>query len=123
LITIVYGFTLLVLGLVSWLATDRVSATALIPSFFGLPLFVLGVVALRERWRKHAMHAATVLAAVAAAGSARGIPGFLKILSGGEVERASAAFAQTVMFVLSLVFVILCVLSFVRARRARAAED
>jgi hypothetical protein len=47
-----------------------VSWTALIPAFFGLPLVILGVLALQEGWRKHAMHAAVVVGLIGFLGGA-----------------------------------------------------
>jgi len=123
-ITVVYGGLLVMLGVAGYLATGRESVTALIPAFFGMPLVALGMAAAaREASRKHAMHGAALLAVLAVAGSARGVPSFVKLLGGGEVDRPAAAIAQAVMFALSLVFVILCVVSFVRARRARARGE
>ncbi len=45
-ITFGLGLVLIVLGLGAYFGTGRESLTALIPAFFGLPLALLGVVAL-----------------------------------------------------------------------------
>jgi len=51
--TLLFGVSLVVLGLGAYLVTGRESVTALIPAFFGLPVVGLGVAALmREAWRK-----------------------------------------------------------------------
>ena len=118
---IALGILLCLLGLGGYLATGRESVTALIPAFFGLPLAVLGAVALNERRRKHTMHAAVVIAVVGLAGSASGVPGFLDYVQGGEVERPAAVIAQTAMALLCAVFVILAVKSVLDARRAQKA--
>ena len=38
------------------------SATALIPAFAGLPILLLGFVALKDAYRMHAMHGVAILA-------------------------------------------------------------
>ncbi len=45
-VTIGLGIVLLALGLGSYFGSGRTSVTALIPAFFGLPLLVLGWLAL-----------------------------------------------------------------------------
>ncbi len=120
-ITIVYGLFLVVLGVGGYFGSGAASVTALIPAFFGVPVTICGVLALREHLLKHAMHGALLLALIGMFGAARGIPGFVTVVTGGEVERPMAVVAQTLMFVTSLVFIALCVRSFIEARRARAA--
>ena len=46
---------LIVIGVVGYVATDRQSATALIPAFLGLLLLAFGWLARNEAYRKHAM--------------------------------------------------------------------
>ncbi len=45
-ITIGLGIVLIALGFGSYFGTGQASVTALIPAFFGLPLLLLGLVAL-----------------------------------------------------------------------------
>jgi hypothetical protein len=112
---------LVALGLVAYVASGGASITALIPTFFGLPLAILGFVGKAENRRKHAMHAAAALAVLGFLGSARGVPATMTLATGGEVARPAAAVVQTVMALVCLVFVVLAVRSFVAARRARDA--
>jgi uncharacterized membrane-anchored protein len=126
-----FGFLLIGLGLAGYLGTEveRRSATALIPAAFGAVLVLLGGLALKDKLRKHAMHAAATV----------GLIGFLMpaimagpklptLLSTGAVTRADGSDAtravtlQLLMAFICLVFVALCVKSFVDARRARAAR-
>jgi hypothetical protein len=67
------------------------------------------------------MHLAAALALVGMLGSARGVPGVLSLLSGGEVARPAAAVVQALMAALCLAFLVLAIRSFVAARRARTA--
>jgi hypothetical protein len=113
------GDALLVLGIAAYVLTDMVSWTALIPAFFGLPIGVLGLGALRPTWRKHAMHAAAVLALLGLLGSSTGVPKVLSLIAGNEVERPAAAISQGIMAVLCLVFVVAAVKSFINARRSQ----
>jgi len=118
-ITLFYGLALIVLGVAGYFLTGRESVTALIPSFFGIPITLLGMVAAANPGkRKLVMHIAVFLGVLGAAGSARGLSGFMAVLSGGEVERPAAAVAQGIMFILSVAFVLLCVRSFMAARKA-----
>jgi hypothetical protein len=121
-VCIVFGVVLCLLGVGGWLGTGRTSVTALIPAFLGLPLAVLGALALDERRLKMAMHTAVLLALAGLVGSARGLPGFLTLVRGGEVERPAAVVLQTVTAVLCAAFVALSIKSFVDVRRARADQ-
>ena len=55
--TILFGVLLTALGVAGYFLTGAVSPTALIPTWFGLPLVALGYVSRSEAMRKHAMHA------------------------------------------------------------------
>jgi uncharacterized membrane protein len=112
------GSLLLLIGVGFYVGTGATSVTALIPAFLGIPIEVAGVAALREGWRKHAMHAAALLAVLGFLGSARGLLSLPALLSGGEVARPAAVVAQSLTAVLCLAFVGLAVRSFVRARSA-----
>ena len=97
------------------------SATALIPSFFGVLFVAFGALAHKENLRKHVMHAAAVLALVCLGATFKGgVLGGITLLSGGEVARPPAAISMGIMFVICLIFLILCIRSFVMARRRRA---
>lgn len=121
LTTTLYGIFLILLGVGGYLLTGRASVTALIPAFFGLPLFLLGLAAAKPTRRKVAMHIAVLLGLLATIGAARGLSGLPALLA-GEAERPAATISQVAMFVASLLFVILCVRSFVAARKAQKAS-
>ena len=115
-ITIAVGAFLIVLGLIGYLGTGMVSWTALIPALFGLPLTILGALALQEGWRKHVMHAAVIVGLVGFLGGAFS---FMRpLLSGGEMK-PMAATMQALMALTCAAFVGLCVKSFIDARVAR----
>jgi uncharacterized membrane protein HdeD (DUF308 family) len=121
LLTIAVGIVLSLLGILGYVFSETRSLTALIPLVFGSLLEVCGVLAMNPAMKKHAMHGASVLALVGVAGSAMGFVSFLKLISGGSVARPLGAQMQAAMFVVCLVFLLLCVRSFREARARRLA--
>ncbi|HZZ81440.1 MAG TPA: hypothetical protein VFE62_23260 [Gemmataceae bacterium] len=118
-IAMVFGVLLTLLGGGMYVYTSMVSITALIPAFFGIPLFVLGVLARNEKFRMHAMHGAALIGLVGFA-----IPTYMVVkglIAGDEFGLAKGE--QTAMAVMCLVFVALCVKSFIDARVARKAKE
>ena len=114
--TIVIGTLLVLLGVIPYLM--RGAPTALIPAAVGLLLLVLGFLARNERMRKHAMHVAVIvglLGFLAAAGR------LIAALAKGVTPAPLAAFSLGAMAVLTAIFVVLCVRSFINARRQRLA--
>ncbi len=118
-ITLAFAGALVLLGLATWLGAGRTSVTAMIPSFFGIPLGLAGVIALRDKWRKHAMHVAAAIALIGALGAfSRALPA----LSLSEPIRL-ATLSQLVMGTALLVYLALCIRSFIQARRADAGQE
>lgn len=115
--TIVFGLLLTALGLVGYLSAGAASVTALIPAFFGIVLLALGFLARAEALRKHAMHAAAVVALLGFAGALMSL-----LRAPLETRSALANFSQVSMALLTAVFIVLCIKSFRDARRARAAS-
>jgi hypothetical protein len=95
----------------------------LIPAFAGGLLLLCGVVALNEKARMHAMHAAVLVGLLGfLAAGGRGAMGLMKLLSeGADVNRRSLVFVW-LMALLCGVFVVLCVNSFIQARKRQRAE-
>ena len=115
--TLAVGVILVVLGLGAYFGTGQTSFTALIPSVFGLLLVIFGAMAQNPERRKMAMHIAVAVAMIAFLGSIRGLPAFLQLLGGNEVERPTAAVVQVVTALLGFLVVAGGVRSFVQARR------
>jgi hypothetical protein len=118
--TIAFGVVLIVLGVAGYVASGAVSITALIPAIFGVVLAALGALARNEGMRKHAMHGAVLVGLLGFLGSARGLLQLPALMSGGDVARPAAVIAQSVMAILMLLFVVLCVRSFINARVRRS---
>lgn len=121
IVTIVVGALLSLIGVLGYVFSESHSLTAMIPFAFGSLLEVCGALALQPRFKKHAMHGASVLALLGIAGSAMGFVSFLKLISGNTVARPLAAQMQGAMFVICFVFLVLCIRSFRNARAAREA--
>lgn len=115
-IAVLFGLLLTGLGVFGYLPEMK-SITALIPSFVGVPLVVLGILAYGEALRKHAIHAAAglsligFLAAVGRGGS--------KLAQGEDVNKAQACIL--IMAGLCAAFLAICMKSFMDARRRRAS--
>ncbi len=94
------------------------SPTALLPSFLGIPIVLLGWLALRPACRRHAMHLVSLLALL---GVVLPLLRLLMVLfSGGELG-AMTLISLGLTVLLSALLLGGCVKSFVEARRARAA--
>jgi hypothetical protein len=118
--TIALGAALVVLGLAGYVLTGGASLTALIPAAFGVLLALAGVLARDERKRKHAMHAAVVVALLGFLGSFRGVLQIGSLIDGTAL-RPAAVVSQTIMAALTLAYIVMAVRSFVRARAARTS--
>ncbi|HEX9960295.1 MAG TPA: hypothetical protein VGB00_05155 [Pyrinomonadaceae bacterium] len=114
------GILLILIGITGYVygwMNGNASLTALIPAAFGLLLAILGAVArAKENLRMHIMHAAVLV----------GLAGFIipaaRVVSNlGGITLSAAVVSQIAMALVCLIFVILCVKSFIDARRARAA--
>jgi hypothetical protein len=117
-VAILYGLLLILIGVAGYVASGAASVTALIPAFIGLLAVVLGGLALRESWHRHAMHAVSALALLAVLGTVRGLMSALLWIGGNAPARPGAVVSQSLTALLSIVFVLLAVRSFVRARRS-----
>ena len=117
-IALAVGALLIVVGGWAYTASGPgASPTALIPAVLGLLLVVAGVVALRGRnARRHAMHAA----AVVALGGVLGSLGQLIASPAAGSDHANIARAAGLLnLILCGAFLVLAVRSFVQARRPR----
>jgi hypothetical protein len=126
--TIAIGLALVLIGLQGYfdfgglLGVAERSPTALIPAAVGAVLAICGALSLDDRLRKHVMHFAAAV----------GLLGFLgaiwrpakALVQTGTVDLSAVAVRlQLATAALCLLFVILCVRSFVAARRARPGRD
>lgn len=109
------GIVLILQGIITYFISDTRSLTALIPAIFGVLLAIFGFVGQKPSLRKHAMHGAATVALLGLFGSlGRAIPALVK---GASVGLGLGS--QLFMGVLLLIFLILCIRSFINARIAR----
>lgn len=112
------GILLTVLGILSFILTDFISITALIPAFFGIVLAGLGFLARTSgSMRKHAMHAALLLAILGLAGSFSGLMALISAITGTMPKRMNAVISQSIMAILCIIFVIAGIKSFILDRK------
>jgi hypothetical protein len=121
--TVWFGAVLIVLGIVAFIATGSTHPTSLIPCWFGLVLAICAAVASTEDMKRRmiAMHIAVTVALLGFL-----FPGVMAIKDvvqahGAPLAHPAAVEEQAVMAVICLIFVLLCVRSFIAARRGRTA--
>jgi MFS family permease len=128
-ITIGFGVVLCAIGLFGYFraTTENPSLTALIPFFVGDVLILCGVLGFVPNLRKHAMHAAAavgLLGFIAAAGrlvmSGKDRGEIIGSLISDEPSTHRAPRLLLLMALVCLIFVIVCVVSFISARRGRS---
>lgn len=117
---IIFTFAVIfvLLGIGAYLLTGAQSWTALIPAIFGLLLAIAGGVSLKHL--KHGGHFAATVGLLGFLGTAKSLGKLPALLKGEVVERAAAVGVQAAFAILSLIFIALCVKSFVDARKARS---
>lgn len=122
--TIAFGVLMILLGVGGFVATGSQHYTALIPAAFGVVFFALGAMARNPALRKHAMHTAALLALVGFGAVVPGVVKLVRWLTGTPpaAERQGAVISQSIMAALMLIFLVMCIKSFVDARRARHAN-
>lgn len=125
-LTLVIALVFVALGPIGYGLSDpeSKSMTSMIPTFIGVPLLLLGLVALKGGGiRKHAMHGAMLVALLAIGGSAvRAVPGWLDLVQGNEVALPLALLMQTIVILGSVILIVFGVKSFIDARKAAPLE-
>ena len=111
--TIFFGVLMLAAGLAGYFGTDAKQMMDLIPPALGLILLVCGFLASNENRRMMAMHIAILVGLI---GAIVIIP--ILFIKG---QPAGALAAKSVTLVLCVIFVGLCIRSFIEARKAREA--
>jgi hypothetical protein len=122
-LTILFGIVLILLGGFGYVATGSHSPTALIPSGVGIVLAILGFFAHTPETKRRMllMHIAVTIGLLGFLFTVKGgIIDYLLMLGGRQFHYPAAVEEKAAMSVLLLIFVILCVRSFIAARRARA---
>jgi len=117
----VFAVLLIALGLAGYLGTVSVHPTALIPAWFGLTLGIFGFLAIspNEGRRKLFMHINVTIGLLGFLGGlAEAVRGYLHARAAGLEPDQIALASKLTMAGLLLIYVILCVRSFIAARRS-----
>ena len=117
-ITLLFALAYILLGLGGFILTGSTHKTALIPCAFGILFVLFGLLAFKEKLRKHAMHAAVLIALLAFVGTAKALA-HLPELFNGTAEKPASIITQSLNAGFSILYIILAVRSFIQARRAR----
>lgn len=115
--TLYTGIALIVLGGAGYAASGAASATALIPAAFGIVFVGLGLAGRRESFRRHATHAALVVALLALGGTFGGLVELVAWVGGTAPARPMATVARTITALLCLALLAGGIRSFIAARR------
>jgi uncharacterized membrane protein HdeD (DUF308 family) len=119
----VFGVLLIALGAVGYAEIHFIHAA--IPGFFGFALVICGMLATttnlkhRARW----MHGAVLVGLLGFLGTVMSLPRIVQMAAGKTIVNPVGAEDQAATCVLCLVFVLLCVRSFIAARRARLSAS
>lgn len=123
-VTLIFAVLLIALGLVGYYGTGGIHSTALIPAWFGVALGLFGLLAISpsEARRKLFMHVNVTIGLLGfLGGAAEAVRGYVHAKQEGMEPDQIALAAKLTMTALLLIYVILCVRSFIEARRARKA--
>lgn len=119
-VTVVFGILLILLGVFGFVSTGSVHYTSLIPCAFGVLLAIFGLLAQTQdaSRRKLYMHVAVTVGLLGFLGTASSLIHFVQLWQGKFFAYPAAVEAKAAMAVLTLIYVVLCVRSFIAARRA-----
>ena len=123
-LTIVFGILLIAVGAWGFFATGAVHPTALIPTYFGLVLGWSGILAHTKDAKRRMlwMHVAVTAGLLGFLGA--GVMAVIETVKahGAPLAHPAAVESQAAMALICLVFVGLCVRSFIAARRGGKLE-
>jgi hypothetical protein len=120
-LTLVLALLLVALGFIGYIGTGSLHPTALIPAWIGLALGIGGFLAIspNEGRRKLFMHINVTIALLGFLGSAaEALRGYVHARSAGMAPDQIALASKVTLAGLLFIYVILCVRSFIAARRS-----
>jgi D-alanyl-lipoteichoic acid acyltransferase DltB (MBOAT superfamily) len=122
-LTIAFGTLLTLLAIFSFVYTGSTHSTALIPAIFGFAFAFFGVMANTENPKKRMlwMHISVTVALLLFLGSIPADIDTIRLSRGVAFPHPAAVLEKAAMSLLSLIYVLFCVRSFIAARRARLA--
>lgn len=122
-LTLMFGLLLVLLGIWGYMESGVHSQSALLPAYFGIALGVLGSMARTNnaKTRMMVMHIAVTVGLVGFLASMSGIWAWVNMEKGLYTPQPLLVEEKAATALLLLFFVLLCVRSFISARRARQA--
>jgi len=120
-ITIFFGILLVLLGGASFVLTGHKFPTSLIPVVFGILLIVFGRLAETPETRRRMlfMHIAVTVGLLGFLATASSLFSAVQLFKGKLFPYPAAIEEKAAMSLLLLIYVLLCVRSFITARRTR----
>ena len=117
-LTIIVGSLLILVGIFFYFITGMTSFTALIPSFFGLPLALVGYMAQIQPEKNHFwMHIAVSFGLLTFLGGGMAIKGVI------DSDFSASTLAQLIMLAVGGTYTYSCVQSFIHTRKSRNFQD
>ena len=117
-LTIIVGSLLILEGIFFYFITGMTSFTALIPSFFGLPLATVGYMAQIQPEKNHFwMHIAVSFGLLTFLGGGMAIKGVI------DSDFSASTLAQLIMLTVGGIYTYSCVLSFIHTRKSRDSQN
>ena len=122
-VTIGLGVLLCLIAFAGFIASGSSHPTALIPAAVGILFLVFGLLANSAESRKRMlwMHVAVTVALLCFLGTIKADVDVVRMAHGFTAEHPIAVEEKAAMSLLCLLFVLLCIRSFITARRARIA--
>ena len=116
---VLYGAVLVIVGVFGYLKSGGERVTALIPAFLGSPVVFLSMLSLNPKYLKLSMHINVVIALLGFLATAKDTVIFI---SGQEIENELAAYSKSITCIVSLLFIVFSVKSFIKARNEKRAS-
>lgn len=122
-ITIAFGVLLILVAVAGFVATGSAHPTALIPRAAGLLFILFGALASSPDPKRRMlwMHIAVTVALLLFVGTLKSDLDVIRLSRGAVLPHPVAVEEKAAMSLLSLLYVLLCIRSFINARRARTA--
>jgi hypothetical protein len=120
-LTIIFGIILVLLGVLTYMGTGSKFPTSLIPAALGILLAIFGALARTTDMKKRGlyMHIAVTVGLLGFLGTAKSIVDYVRMQMGMQFKLPLAVDEKAAMAALLLVYVVLCVQSFIAVRKAR----
>jgi hypothetical protein len=120
-VTVVFGVLLIILGVVTYVLTGQKFPTSLIPVAFGILLCTFGGLAETPVTKRRMlfMHIAVTLGLLGFLATAKSLIDAFQLFKGKLFPYPIAVEEKAAMSLLLLIYVVLCVRSFIAARRSR----